>query len=478
MRVRTTRDTVKREMKWIGYWSAISLVGLVVIGAIYACGAAAIDPTKKVGFWVLLAMSLAVVFAGGTTGGFLGFLFGIPRLLNRFNGGTRTGGESVSATPGSNGQAAASARFDRLDSTKSRTVAGNSNLEEVSDWITKIIIGLTLVHFQDIIKFIQDLSRYFSKVASQENCGPVEFQESCGSAGLVFTSLLIASFFISFFAIYLLTRTRITTLLSDTEGVLEGQVSKEAVQASVDAPVVDLSPEALNDRTEPGAAKARKLKSDEELSSTPESESATAEELAARASAQARKGNFQAAMAIIDRAVAQAPDDPKLLLRSAEIALVQGNHQRAGRLFTEVRAKDKDSASDPNVLKQELFNALYIPPPDGFREALRVGTPMLTNAATKDDPWVMMWVAAAHGQECQYAKNNSQSANTIDTKASRDAALKLLKQIKVMAPSNANAASAFAFAQKLFDPVKYSGQAAENDFEVFKGDKDFDALFA
>ena len=87
------------------------------------------------------------VFASLTAGGTLGFLFGIPKSGRASeNDATHAAadGKPTDVKPdavGASGKKSASPR--------SRP---NTNLEEVSDWLTKIIVGLTLVHLQDLRK--------------------------------------------------------------------------------------------------------------------------------------------------------------------------------------------------------------------------------------------------------------------------------------------------------------------------------------
>lgn len=77
-------------------------------------------------------------------GAAIGFLFGIPRVSRN--------------APGAKSDAAAGAGASASASSPAAPEAGirpNTNLEEVSDWLTKIIVGLGLVHLQDIERIVQ-----------------------------------------------------------------------------------------------------------------------------------------------------------------------------------------------------------------------------------------------------------------------------------------------------------------------------------
>jgi hypothetical protein len=86
-------------------------------------------PCKQIAF--VIANTLVIIFSIAIVGFLIGFIFGIPRSI-RF-------------------------RFDKANnkfenSTDDQNLfADNTNLEEISDWITKIIVGLTLVESREIL---------------------------------------------------------------------------------------------------------------------------------------------------------------------------------------------------------------------------------------------------------------------------------------------------------------------------------------
>ena len=85
--------------------------------------------------WGRLEMlAVAVLVAGGAlvAGGPLGFLFGIPRALTRSEGAGDTGDTSRGYSP-------------------------NTNLEDISDWLTKILVGVGLVQFTTLAGRVGEL---------------------------------------------------------------------------------------------------------------------------------------------------------------------------------------------------------------------------------------------------------------------------------------------------------------------------------
>jgi hypothetical protein len=91
----------------------------------------------------LSVVGTGLFMAGAATlvGSILGFLFGVPR-------------RSVELPDGS----------EPNSSQKSRSLyQPNTNLEQISDWLTKIIIGIGLVEIKNLIGFFGDIGTY---------CGP------------------------------------------------------------------------------------------------------------------------------------------------------------------------------------------------------------------------------------------------------------------------------------------------------------------
>ncbi|HEV2782081.1 MAG TPA: hypothetical protein VGX25_22040 [Actinophytocola sp.] len=96
---------------------AVFLIGFVALLVILAVLTITIRATAAFGVAMLVAMAAMV------SGGLLGFLFGIPRSLQ--------------------------ANRDPAD-TDSEPVSPNTNLEQISDWLTKILVGVGLVQLGTI----------------------------------------------------------------------------------------------------------------------------------------------------------------------------------------------------------------------------------------------------------------------------------------------------------------------------------------
>ncbi|MCW3088125.1 MAG: hypothetical protein JWQ78_1511, partial [Sediminibacterium sp.] len=94
-------------------------------GAIFICASFA---ETAHGFWHVSGLSLIVALAALICGGFLGFLFGIPRSL------------------------------DKNEAGATRSFGTNTNLEQISDWLTKIIVGVSLTQLPAIQRHLDVLT--------------------------------------------------------------------------------------------------------------------------------------------------------------------------------------------------------------------------------------------------------------------------------------------------------------------------------
>ncbi|HEY9421319.1 MAG TPA: hypothetical protein VIW92_07895 [Thermoanaerobaculia bacterium] len=136
-------------------------------------------------FLKLASQSLLIALGALLAGTLLGFLFGIPRTLS----------QPPAATPAERTSPEAAAE-EQEDRTAARTeYQGNTNLEQISDWLTKIIVGLALVQFEHIKTFIKNLVAYLATgLGSAPAYGPYVL------------TLLVLFAVCGFFIGYLLTR--------------------------------------------------------------------------------------------------------------------------------------------------------------------------------------------------------------------------------------------------------------------------------
>ncbi|MDF0645971.1 MAG: hypothetical protein P0111_18235 [Nitrospira sp.] len=132
--------------------------------------------------WNVFSHSLLLAIASASSGGLLGFLFGIPRTLARATSNNKDKGQPPTIDTAA-GKAA-------ITDVRRQTV--NTNLEEISDWLTKILVGAGLVQLQNIPTILHK--------------GGIQFQKSLGNSELAVLGAIINFSVWGFFAGYLLTR--------------------------------------------------------------------------------------------------------------------------------------------------------------------------------------------------------------------------------------------------------------------------------
>lgn len=152
----------------------------IILPGLIACFAYA---NTSPDYWDLLGVLLIITFAIMLLGGLLGFLFAIPKLNKHYN------------------------PHEEYD--KSTKYMPNTNLEEVSDWLTKIIIGVTLTQLGKIPGYLRGMAGYIV-----DNSGAML---QADSAGLFLIALVIYSLITGFITGYFYTRIYLPNLFSIME---------------------------------------------------------------------------------------------------------------------------------------------------------------------------------------------------------------------------------------------------------------------
>jgi len=164
--------------KMILYFAALGGFGVVLFSAGTAAG------QKAVAFWPKFAqmtgMGLLMGLASFAVGGLLGFLFVLPRAQKK-DAQLSAGENQVPSGADKPGNHA-----------NDGTYLPNANLEEISDWLTKIIVGLGLIELKDIPAKLKALSEFFAQTCGSDFCGGL-FLTICAFfmvMGFIFSYLL------------------------------------------------------------------------------------------------------------------------------------------------------------------------------------------------------------------------------------------------------------------------------------------------
>jgi hypothetical protein len=189
-------------------WTVVAF-GIAGLGAIalWAYGTRAVT---NVHFTAFFGADLLVAAAAASAGALFGFVFGIPRTLDPTS-------RAAVATATSQGGAAAAPNV---------LMAANTNLERISDWLTTLLIGATLVQIKDIAAWIGGLGKDLLQGGAAANDAIVPI-------------IVIYFFTLSFLGVYLITRLYLTSAFVQTLGMLtsgaQGITDTKALSDTLDA---------------------------------------------------------------------------------------------------------------------------------------------------------------------------------------------------------------------------------------------------
>ncbi len=161
----------------------------------------------------------AAVFISGCSlliGVFLGFIFGIPRSVQQNSDGN----------PNSDAQA------------KPYSWVENTNLEQISDWLTKIIVGITLVQFDKIANMLGEVSIQYSSIFSSS--------ENTNIAQAVILFFVLSGFLSSYLWTRIFMKSELQRGDQKLQEMLVNVVEKQDKQYQIDAQALRMSDEQLN----------------------------------------------------------------------------------------------------------------------------------------------------------------------------------------------------------------------------------------
>ena len=181
------------------------------------------------------ALGLLVAAAAACVGALLGFLFGLPRSGDEVR---------TSQVPPNGGAAGAHAGEVPAEGDEAgrRPPRANNNLLEISDWLTKIIIGAGLVGLKDLLRWISRVAQIVGEGAGLE-----------GAAQAAFGGAVLTFFFgWGFLFLYIQTRTIISVIFVATERALEDVLRRriQAVAGQVQEAVAGQVKEQVQDAVE------------------------------------------------------------------------------------------------------------------------------------------------------------------------------------------------------------------------------------
>ena len=370
-------------------------------------------------------------------GTLVGFLFGIPKVLQ----GDGTAVTTTTTTPTTAG------------SVQTRHQV-NTNLEQVSDWITKILVGLGLVQLGRMPEKLKEYSKLLAIGLNDTDGG-------------VFAGAIIVYFSVlGFMGGYLITRLFLSRVMVTADLSLNPQEKFALMRTDL-----SLSPQAsaLNADAQQAAAKILGLPLDQLTDVT---------DITIWAKAQFSAGSYEKAVAGFQKAVLAAPNDVQMRLEFAN-ALFKAEHnpkEVEAQLLEAYRlvrtSSEIDAVTKMKVYRALTYHYLFQPLPDGYTNAIKYGLEYLADPDSERirSGGILINLACAHGQQFKWLIGQGEP---MDSKKAKDVRNEALRYVEL--------------AQRV--DLKWRGRLQQllrtditkpqglNDLEVFEKDREFrDAL--
>ena len=398
-------------------------------------------PVLRVGIGITVVGFVAVGFETGTfawigllwalslyaVGVFVGFLFSVSRVVE-------------------NAAAVSSA------TTSSLRYLPNTGLEQIADWLTKIIVGLTLVELQKIPPKILSLSIIIA--ASLGN--------SAGAKGLAYAMIIFFPI-VGFLGMYLSTR------LYLNQGIRKAEERAQQF-ANVTGDAVDNPEPSLEDPNRGNTGAVKSIASD--IAIVPLDKLSNPSDIAAWARAQSVLGGWRGAIQGFRKAVALNPTDPKLRLDYAVALFNSGAPLDQVVEQIEAGINLVDPSKDPrlaSLLQENLLMAcLYMPAPKGFTKGIEVAENLINSLLPKRAQ-AYFYAACAYGQK--YA-DLQKSANA-DPGLVAETRRKVIKYTRMAMHLDPSLRRAF---RTVSDPNAPNKAKQDNDLEALFDDPEFRAI--
>ena len=235
-------ESSKRSLSWksgdLGWMTALG--GMVLVGlAAVILFSIQFSPTDRRN--TALATGLLISGACLLLGGLVGFLFGIPRTLQESS-------ESTSKAP----KASGGLESERPTAGGQVQYKANTNLEQISDWLTKILVGVGLTQLTTLPKKLPELAAYLAPA----------FGGQAASGDLFAIAMVFYFLSAGFLFGYLWTRLFLAGALAraDVQTFLRQVERKIGEQAEIDARALSLTYRYLNPQTDPREIPVDELK--------------------------------------------------------------------------------------------------------------------------------------------------------------------------------------------------------------------------
>jgi tetratricopeptide (TPR) repeat protein len=320
----------------------------------------------------IASVGTGIAGAALLTGVLLGFLFGIPRTL----------------------------QGDAADKTK-RTYQVNTNLEQISDWLTKIIVGITLIDLRAIPEHLMTINEYLAPAL-----GGGRRAEAMAGGNIIYFS--IAGFFFG----YLGTRLYLASAIpwADEDSNIEAYIAA-ARPALARADTKPRPPDQVDASTMRTAPEVQQLVQYTDAAQPPPSRLSPAEARTVALSYYL-SGEYEKAVPFFDRANTNIADDPTFTMKHAIALAESGLRDRLVSMLEDLASR---GLGEPDV--HELLGYYLLWYPSRLQDSVSHTKRYLEKRG--DDAAALLNLACAYSDLADQAagRNDTQEATSLRQQA-------------------------------------------------------------
>lgn len=205
----------------------ISTIAICILAGIFGILLYSTLTSTLAEFFAVLGVSLLIAGAATVSGGMIGFLFGIPKTLQQ---------ETPEKPP-------AGSQAEEQGNHQAARYGVNTNLEQISDWLTKILVGVGLTQLRSIPEGLKNYAEFVAPGLGKT-----------AAAGPYAVALLIFYLVCGFLISYLWTRIYLAGALREADlsalnfklQNVSNKVSELERQAAIDARALSIAQNQLN----------------------------------------------------------------------------------------------------------------------------------------------------------------------------------------------------------------------------------------
>ncbi len=399
-------------------------------------------------FCVALLWSLAFTALGGL----VGFLFGIPRVLQGDNPASVNNSATIAA-PLSSSQIPPNAPVNI-----GYRQQVNTNLEQISDWLTKILVGVGLIKFEEIWRWIDTVA---TKIA-----------EGIGQSNQPFAAALIIYFcIVGFMGNYLLTRIWLAPVLAISDAKATAISRREVIaKASADTSNVNFTAPLYADDAGTPRVSTPEVR---EVTTLGLGEMKSPAEVETWAKAQLGSANYEQAINGYSKLISLKPDDIIVRLEFAAALYYAGRPRKTSveQLFEAYNLMKRNPVDVDDTLKMKIYRAitfqsLYIAAPQGYEIAIQYGEEYVRERGEQNtESAIAVNLACAYAQK--YKRLRQHQAAEDEIRQAYDNALKYVRL-------GARGSQEWRERLRQLLVSNYPNKSPDDDdLEIFQNEKDF-----